>query len=145
MLAVAEKKFIVYKCPYIGFLCVCWLGFLCSRWLLMPYGVIDLRNKLCSHTSLLKKEMILFMKLQVFMNWFTTYHYGDNLMFWRSQVWYCSIYHGIPYCTTVDRNHFVYAPRQRETTYSRLILGLRPANDRRRYKVMPSLIGWAQT
>ena len=26
-----------------------------------------------------------------------------------------------------------------------LILGLRPANDRRRYKVTPSLIGWAQT
>ena len=26
-----------------------------------------------------------------------------------------------------------------------LILGLRPANERRRYKVMPSLIGWAQT
>ena len=26
-----------------------------------------------------------------------------------------------------------------------LILGLRPANERRRYKVTPSLIGWAQT
>ena len=26
-----------------------------------------------------------------------------------------------------------------------LILGLRPANDRRRYKVTPSLIGWVQT
>ena len=26
-----------------------------------------------------------------------------------------------------------------------LILGLRPANDRRRYKVTPSPIGWAQT
>ena len=26
-----------------------------------------------------------------------------------------------------------------------LILGLHPANERRRYKVMPSLIGWAQT
>ena len=26
-----------------------------------------------------------------------------------------------------------------------LILGLRPANERRRYKVSPSLIGWAQT
>ena len=26
-----------------------------------------------------------------------------------------------------------------------LILGLRPANERRRYKVMPSLIGWVQT
>ena len=27
----------------------------------------------------------------------------------------------------------------------RLILGLHPANERRRYKVTPSLIGWAQT
>ena len=26
-----------------------------------------------------------------------------------------------------------------------LILGLCPANERRRYKVTPSLIGWAQT
>ena len=26
-----------------------------------------------------------------------------------------------------------------------LILGLHPASDRRRYKVTPSLIGWAQT
>ena len=32
-------------------------------------------------------------------------------------------------------------------TFSRtgLVLGLRPANERRRYKVTPSLIGWAQT
>ena len=28
---------------------------------------------------------------------------------------------------------------------TRLILGFRPANERRRYKVTPSLIGWAQT
>ena len=28
---------------------------------------------------------------------------------------------------------------------SGLILGLRPTNERRRYKVTPSLIGWAQT
>ena len=30
-------------------------------------------------------------------------------------------------------------------TYSGLILGLRPANERRRYTVTPSLIGCAQT
>ena len=30
-------------------------------------------------------------------------------------------------------------------TRIRLILGLRPANQRRRHKVTPSLIGWAQT
>ena len=29
--------------------------------------------------------------------------------------------------------------------YAELILGLRPANERRRYKVTPSLIDWAQT
>ena len=29
--------------------------------------------------------------------------------------------------------------------FSAGILGLRPANARRRYKVTPSLIGWAQT
>ena len=28
---------------------------------------------------------------------------------------------------------------------TRLILGLRPANERRRYKVTPSVIGWVQT
>ena len=28
---------------------------------------------------------------------------------------------------------------------SGLIFGLHPANERRRYKVTPSLIGWAQT
>ena len=29
--------------------------------------------------------------------------------------------------------------------YPGLILGLRPANESRRYKVTPSLIGWVQT
>ena len=76
-------------------LCVCWLGFLCSRWLLMPCGVVDLRNKLCSNTSLLKIEMIQFMKRQVFMNWFTICHYGDNRLLWCNQVWY-SIKFNIP-------------------------------------------------
>ena len=72
------------------------------------------------------------------------------------------------------RDHFVYVPSQWEMTLqcnvishwlvtyigwthsrndscildimsSGLILGLRPANERRCYKVTPSLIGWAQT
>ena len=30
-------------------------------------------------------------------------------------------------------------------TYTGLILSLHPANERRRYKVMASFIGWAQT
>ena len=32
-----------------------------------------------------------------------------------------------------------------QASLSELILGLPPANERRRYKVTPSLIGWAQT
>ena len=34
-------------------------------------------------------------------------------------------------------------PGQQSATY-RLILVLRPANERRRYKITPSLIGWVQ-
>ena len=34
---------------------------------------------------------------------------------------------------------------QDTSSFSGLILGLRPANEKRRYKVTPSLIGWAQT
>ena len=32
-----------------------------------------------------------------------------------------------------------------QSTLAGLFLGLRPANERRRYKVTPSLIDWAQT
>ena len=41
-------------------------------------------------------------------------------------------------------SHYVIMPF---CTYdlSGLILGMRPANEGRRYKVTPSLIGWAQT
>ena len=39
--------------------------------------------------------------------------------------------------TTVDIGSRIYN--------AGLILGLPPANERRRYKVTPSLIGWAQT
>ena len=38
-----------------------------------------------------------------------------------------------------------WIPGQDTTPVTGLILGLRPANERRRYKVRPSLIGWAQT
>ena len=45
--------------------------------------------------------------------------------------------------------YFPYYPLQNIYMYhyghiTRLILGLHPANQRRRYKVTPSLIGWAQ-
>ena len=43
---------------------------------------------------------------------------------------------GTEYCTTHIYNDIVY--------YTGLILGLRPANERRRYLVMTSLIGRAQ-
>ena len=42
---------------------------------------------------------------------------------------------------TERKTSFVWNPDQ----YSRLILGLRPANERRCYFVATSLIGWAQT
>ena len=35
--------------------------------------------------------------------------------------------------------------RGSQTEIAGMILGLRPANERRRYKVTPCLIGWAQT
>ena len=38
-----------------------------------------------------------------------------------------------------------FRPRFRHLTDAGPILGLHPANERRRYKVTPSLIGWAQT
>ena len=39
---------------------------------------------------------------------------------------------------------FVLKMIENENTLTWLILGLRTANERRRYKVTPSLIGWAQ-
>ena len=42
-----------------------------------------------------------------------------------------------------EKNDIVY--NHVGTAVPGLILGLRPANERRRYKVTPSLIGWAQT
>ena len=49
-----------------------------------------------------------------------------------------------------DHNNvkYVYQLGNNITKYSMvpgLILGLRAANERRRYNVMPSLIGWTQT
>ena len=41
--------------------------------------------------------------------------------------------------------HFRFDAIDYSCMNSGLILGLRPANERRRYKVTPSLIGWAQT
>ena len=40
---------------------------------------------------------------------------------------------------------FSKLPRYSANNASGLILGLRPANERRRYKLIPSVIGWAQT
>ena len=53
----------------------------------------------------------------------------------------CSASHGVVYnmlyCSTL------FPARHQSRTG--LILGLHPGNERRRYKVTPSLIGWAQT
>ena len=40
---------------------------------------------------------------------------------------------------------FILSTHATLISLSGLILGLRPANERRRYNVMPSLIGWVQT
>ena len=49
----------------------------------------------------------------------------------------------LPLCPGVDV--LKHTTLQTNTVVAGLILGLRPANERRRYKVTPSLIGWAQT
>ena len=51
------------------------------------------------------------------------------------------IYYDINYAT----QWCMYNMDNERLDISGLILGLRPANERRRYKVTPSLIGWAQT
>ena len=46
----------------------------------------------------------------------------------------------------LNKTFFIpYSNNKCHVPHSGLILGLRPANERRRYKVTPSLIGWAQT
>ena len=54
--------------------------------------------------------------------------YGDE----GSSIWIRFLSHSV----------IVYVSQQ---THSGLILGLPPTNEGRRYKVTPSLIGWAQT
>ena len=59
---------------------------------------------------------------------------------------YESIFH-ITLCEGKNTNLMVSPPTGlmiMKTSYSGLILGLCPANDKWGYKVMPSLIGWAQ-
>ena len=56
---------------------------------------------------------------------------GPALMIWRYHV--------------ISKSHYIYHRTAAMGTSSGLILGLRPANERRRYKVTPSLIGWALT
>ena len=48
-------------------------------------------------------------------------------------------------CKLIDTPYNLCMPRTVQYKGSGLILGLLPANERRRYKVMTSLIGWAQT
>ena len=54
----------------------------------------------------------------------------------------------VDYIYFVDLAHEVqtlFNDRTTITMVTELILGLRPGNERRRYKVTPSLIGWVQT
>ena len=48
-------------------------------------------------------------------------------------------------CWPTSMTPSVARPQWKKQTKTGLILSLRPANERRRYKVTPSLIGWAQT
>ena len=49
------------------------------------------------------------------------------------------------YCKITYLKFPQYQPVDNVSDNAELILGLPPANERRRYKVTPSLIGWAQT
>ena len=53
---------------------------------------------------------------------------------------------GVSECLVEWMSHEMreFATVKAKLTYSGLILGLRPANERCRYKIAPSLIGWAQ-
>ena len=53
-----------------------------------------------------------------------------------------AVYHP---CNIIFYNYMLHIMWQWQVEYTGLILGLRPANERRCYKVTPSLIGWAQT
>ena len=52
------------------------------------------------------------------------------------------VYYGLLNMYEWKKKHIDFG---KEMRISGLIWGLHPANERRRYKVTPSLIGWAQT
>ena len=65
-------------------------------------------------------------------------------------IWYCLLQIQEDFSWKVQHfdcsQKFIASDKgQSLTSMSMLILGLRPANERRRYFVTPSLIGWAQT
>ena len=91
-------------------------------------------------------------------------HCGDKTILWPSYLHngisytgkITSLYWIGPWINIGSGNGCLRAPghylnqcwlhyHQQVLWHSRLILCLPPANERRRYKVMPSLIGWAQT
>ena len=49
------------------------------------------------------------------------------------------------FCDQGEKRHMAPTSQRKGHNYPGLILGLRPANERHHYKVMPSLISWAQT
>ena len=63
-----------------------------------------------------------------------------NSIFQRLNVF---IKQKISQCGSIYMKIFIF--RHFTICTTKLILGLRPANERRRYKVKPSLIGWVQT
>ena len=63
-------------------------------------------------------------------------HYKPKTVWWLPQV-----YNGAAYTNKTVFSSWIRVQSQK----TGLILGLRPANERRRYKVTSFLIGWAQT
>ena len=63
-------------------------------------------------------------------------HYKPKTVWWLPQV-----YNGAAYTNKTVSSSWIRVQSQK----TGLILGLRPANERRRYKVTSFLIGWAQT
>ena len=51
----------------------------------------------------------------------------------------------VAWFTSVQRGQNIISTLRAEYNGPGLLLGLRPANESRRYKVTPSLTGWAQT
>ena len=131
-------------------------GKLCGLWCFFDVGRHEVLNKEWNdrrfETTWHSCDVILMTLIDVFQVWNVqfTCDWMDDIWMWRQ------IHSGFHQPPNVLKNRIVFFTvrghwfRSSGTlvasrTYSVLILGLRPANERRRYFVTTSLIGWAQT